>query len=426
MALKNGKYLKKIKIEIENISPVNISGDDGYPLIDRESNKVYIPGTTIAGAMRSYLKINDFKNLDKLFGENNFISKLYVYDSYSDFKGIEVRPGVSINRFSGAANSDSKKGGKFERIYVVEGHKFIIDFEIYDDDKSNFEEYAEAIYSSIAAIDDGNITFGLYKTGGAGIFKVNSVKEVNYDFTSKKDLFMFLKNSKEYKNKNIKEICLNNLYNDSFVSYELNGEIETPLLIKGISMLDYTRADDEQFCNINGEYIIPGTSLKGVIRSHGERILKFYHKENYINKIFGPLKEDEEKRKSRFTVFDTKIESSNKVIYSKTKIDRFTGGIIKGQKMEEEPVTGKVLLRGNLKINKKTEEDEAIGLIALIFRDIAKGELTLGSGNNIGRGRIKGNQLKISIGNQVIFKGNLDKNVIEINKIDRYIAALGK
>lgn len=426
MALKNGKYLKQIEIEIENVSPLNIGTGDGDPLIDEESNQIYFPGTSMAGAIKSYLQNNNFNKIDKMFGgdnENNenALSKVFIYDSFSNLRGIEVRPGVSINGFSGAADN----GHKFDRKYVGMGHKFTVNIEIYSDTKEELNEYSDGIYSAIIAINNGNINFGSYKTGGAGVFKINSINERQFNFIDKSDLFMYLKNKKPYKVINIKDLEINDNYNNSYVQYELSGEIETSLLIKGMSALDYNRADDEQIQNINGDYIIPGTSLKGIIRSQGERILKFYRKQQYIEDIFGSSNNDDNKNKkkaSRFTAFDVIINNCKKVTYSKIKVDRFTGGIMKGQKMEEEPVTGAVTLKGKLKI--ENQNDKAIGLVALIFRDIAKGELPIGSGNNIGRGRIKGKLLKISLGNNILFKWNLENNKVDINKMDDYIAAL--
>lgn len=423
MALNNGKHLKRIRMEIENVSPLDIGGNDGEPLIDNEENKVYLPGTIIAGAFRSYLSSIGVNCVNDMFGDNksdNSLSKVFVYDSYSDLLGIEIRPGIRIDKVSGASVS----GGKFERYYVCSGHKFIINVEIYGENKEQSEKYGKNIYLAAAALNRGNIAFGSYKTGGAGIFKVNSLEEVNYDFTNKNDLFGYLKNSKQYEKLDIEKIFSENLQNDIFVKYELRGQIDTPLLVMGNSDLDFKRADSEQFKDLKGNYIVPGTSLKGIIRSQGEKILKYYKKENDIEKIFGSESNTESKIPSRFTAYDSKIENGKKVIYSKIKIDRFTGGVLKGQKMSEEPVVGGIILSGKLKIDKSLKNDKAIGLIALVFRDIARGEITIGSGESTGKGRIKGEELKVSIGNNILFKWKNGNENAETNKIDNYITAI--
>lgn len=424
MSLKSGKYLNKINLEIENISPLNIGGDDGEPIIDSENNMVYIPGTTIAGAMKNYLSVNHFKNLCKFFGDQNenFQSKLYVYDTYSNLQGKEVRPGVSINSITGTAYDK----GKFERVYVGPGHKFFISFEIFANNIDEFNEFNNGIYACISAINEGKITFGSHKTSGAGIFKVNTINETKYNFSIKEDLFMYLMNSKQFKTISVESLEKDNIYNNSFVEYELIGEIETPLLIKGVSTLDPDRADGEQYQNNKGEYIIPGSSLKGVVRSQGERILNFYNKGQQISEIFGSCRNEEKKKASRFTAFDTVIKENSKTSYNKIKVDRFTAGIITGQKMEDEPIMGQVTLKGSLRLNDGIGKDEAVGLIALIYRDMAIGELPLGSGNNIGRGRIKGKTLKIIYSNKMLFNWDISKKKAETNEIDDYISALSK
>lgn len=424
MPLKNGKFLKKIKFEMKNISPLNIGRGEGEPLLDEEENKAYIPGTTLAGAIRAYLELSNSKDfIEKLFGnktDNDSISKLYVYDSHADLLGTEIRPGVKIDRFSGAA----KDGGKFERKYIPEGHKFHVNVEIYGENYEEIESFSDAVYFSIDAINRGNITLGSYKSGGAGFFKVNHIEEAAYDFNDAKQLFNYLKNADNYVKKDINAYNSNSNYNRCFIHYELKGELKTPLLIKGISTLDYNRADDEQYQSSNGEYIIPGTSIKGVVRSQGEKILKYFNKENLIGDIFGTS--ENEIKASKFIALDSVINNVKKTTYSKVKVDRFTGGVSNGQKKDEEPVMGEVSIKGMLKIKDQKNYKEAIALIALIFRDIAIGDLSLGSGSNVGRGRVKGRELRVFRGDEVLFSGNFESDHIEKDNMGEYINALRK
>ncbi len=424
MSLKNGEFINKIFFEIENITPLNIGKGEGEPLVDEESNKACIPGTTLAGAIRAYLELSSSKDLiEKLFGnekDNNSISKIYVYDAYSDLIGNEIRPGVAIDRFSGAA----KDREKFERKYIAKGHKFQVNIEIYSNNHKDFQSFNEAIYGVIKAIDAGNIALGSYKTNGAGLFKVNSIKEASYDLKDSKQLFSYLRNKDIYIKKDVDFFYADNTHNKSFVHYELDGELKTPLLVKKMSTLDFNRVDDEQFQNASGDYIIPGTSLKGVIRSQGERILHFFNKEELIGEIFGTS--DNEHKISKFTIWDCEIQNVKKSIYSKIKLNRFTGGVSMGQKKEEEPVIGKVNIKGILKLKNESYDKEAIALIALIFRDIAKGELSLGSGNSVGRGRVEGRKLKIFMGEEVLFNWDIENNKVEKDSLGEYIEALRK
>ncbi|WP_040214153.1 RAMP superfamily CRISPR-associated protein [Clostridium polynesiense] len=426
MALKNGSILKIYEIYIENLTPLHIGGDNDELLIDKEKNEIYLPGTTIAGALRSYLKTIGFEKVDKLFGvvegNKNLLSRIFVYDSFSPLKSMDIRSGVKIDRFSGAASDKAK----FERSYAGEGHEFTLKLEVYADTEKDYEDYNSAVYSCIKAIAAGNITLGAYKTSGAGRFKVKEIKELFFHLNKKEDLFSYLKNSKDYVKKSIEDIEVKNDYNTAFIEYELKGETLTPLLIKGMSTLDHTRSDSEGIKNVRGEYIIPGTSLKGVIRSHGERILKYYKKEAYGDMIFGGT--NNTKSISKFIAFDSSLMKCREELYSRIKVDRFAGSVMKGQKPEETLITGEVNIKGALrpieiKDNKEINE-EAAALIALIFRDIALGELPLGSGSSVGRGRIKGRELIIKKDEEVLYRWNLDNDSPDINKIDKYIEVL--
>ena len=130
MALANGKYLLRYKVLMTNKSVMNISDENDEPIVlkDLESRQVYMPGTTLAGAFRSYVKDNINVDDKKLFGDKN-LSKFFIYDSYADFEKYETRPSVKINEYTGA-NEDR---GKFDRYYVKAGHKFNLRFEVYAD-----------------------------------------------------------------------------------------------------------------------------------------------------------------------------------------------------------------------------------------------------------------------------------------------------
>lgn len=427
MALKNGTYVKRYLVEIENISPLHIGGEDGELLLDDDTREIYLPGTTVAGALRSYLESVGFDGVQKLFGSSSGdstgrLSKIFVYDSFSKLSSIEVRPGVHIDGFSGAAI----KGGKFDRTFVGEGHKFELEMEAFADTSDEMKTYDMAIRNCIYAINKGIITFGSYENGGAGFFKVNSVKASEFDFNIKKDLFDYLKCSRPYE-----EIDLDKVMDDfpktGIVEYELKGITETPLLIKGTAALDENRADSEQIQNSIGEYIIPGTSIKGIVRARGESILKYFNKSSYINEIFGGVEGKDKKYPSRFTAYDAVIKESKETLYSRIKNDRFTGGVMNGQKMEEKVVSGSVVIKGKLKtarLPKEVSKEEAIALIALVFRDIAIGDLPIGSGNNVGRGRIQGHELTISEDNKVLYKWDIKNNKVLENHVEEYIKML--
>lgn len=426
LAIKNGKYIKKFLVEIENLSLLHIGANDGQLLLDSEENKAIIPATSIAGAFKAFLSEDSENEIVKdMFGQREELSKIFFYDSFADLNGIEIRPAVSIDAATGTNDN------KFERIYIGEGQKFSLYIEIYADDKESIKEYSTNIYRCLIAVEYGNIRFGSYKNTGAGLFKINSISEKDYNLNESKELISYLKDLKEYTNVSIENIKKQVNIGDRYVTFELYGSISTPLLIKGYSTLDYEKADDEQLLNSKGKAVIPGTSLKGIIRSQGEKILNYFNKQNQIEDIFGVSSSNKERKAiSNIITFDTVIEKHKTTHYNKIKIDRFTGAVMPGALISDEPIVGDL----SIKVKYKKGSDQnvnnlAIGLLTLIFRDIAISNLSIGSGNNIGRGRIQGRKITVTEGNEKVFVWDVMENKIEINKIDshiKYVSEMGE
>lgn len=420
MALANGRYLLRYKVLMTNKSVMNISDENDEPIIlkDLESRQVYMPGTTLAGAFRSYVKDNIDIDDKKLFGDKN-LSKFFVYDSYADFEKYETRPSVKIDEHTGA----NEGKGKFDRYYVGAGHKFNLKFEVYADSEEDKESYKKVVYELLSALDNGDIMIGSYKSIGAGAMEINDIAEEDIDLEDKKQLFSYLKGEEKYKK--IEKSTLKKDNAENIVTFELKGDLKTPILIKGNDSLDYKRPDGENITNADGKYFIPGSSIKGVVRSESRKILRSLNKGYIEENIFGSSNNAEDKSASKIRFFDAFIEKDLKAIYNRIKIDKFTGGVRKSAILNDEPLTGEIKLLA--KYYCKGEEKEintAIGLISVIFKNIAIGEVAFGSGNSIGRGRIDGKRLVIKKGNETLYDYDFEKKKENVNKLNVYISAL--
>lgn len=420
MALKDNRFLRKLNIYVENISPLHIGTNDNEMLINSEDNTVFIPGTTMAGALRAYLENNNYKNVNKLFGKDLNMSKIFVYDTVCSLQGMEIRPAVRIDKEFGVAI----KGGKFERNFITTGHKFVIELEIFAANESEELDFKEAIYNCILGINNGDITLGAYKTSGAGLFKVSKIEECSLNLEDKNQLFSYLQDKIRFK-----EILVNELKNTTFknndITFTLKATLDTPLLIKVQDQMDANQADGQQIKNNKGEYIIPGTSLKGIIRGQGEKILKYHNKLNISKYIFGSEDSKDIKIASNFKTFDSVIENAKVGKYNRIKLNKFTGGVIKSALMDDDPVLGDIKLQGKYKYTGTSiREDIGIAIIALVFRDIAIGNLSLGSGYNIGRGRVKGSRLIITKGEKVIYDYDFHNENLNKDELQKYFNAL--
>lgn len=415
MALKNRRFIKEIRLDIENISPLHIGSDEGEILLDLENKLTNIPGTSLCGAFRGYLENIAYENIENLFGAED-ISKIFFYDSYASLKERETRPNVRINPEYGVEEN------KFERDYIAKGHKFEVKIEVYADSEEEFRNFEKAIYTCIFALDNGDITLGSYKSSGAGLFRVLNLKESNINLTNKNELFKYLKGENKFEEKLIGSLK-NIAFDSNDVTFVLEGNLKTPILIKGEGLMDADRPDGEHIKNINGDYIIPGSSLKGVLRAQGERILGYFNKSSFSKKLFGSEDKDN-KIASKLKCFDSIISNSKDGVYHRIKVDKLTGGVRKAALFDDKVVLGRVRLESKIKGNDEEIIDIGIALIALVYRDIALGSLSLGGGNNIGRGRINGEKLKITKGKELIYSYDFKKNIVEIDNMERYFKAL--
>lgn len=161
----------------------------------------------------------------------------------------------------------------------------------------------------------------------------------------------------------------------------------------------------------NGDdYVIPGTSIKGVIRNRAINILRYlsnYNEEkviSFIDDLMGHGKKvdkdgNNKLLRSRLYVNEIYLKKNNFVSAKqpRTRIDSFTGGVFYGNLFGDEPIwqidKSKTMISINLRIRKCTEAEA--GLMLLILKDLWLGNLAIGGGKSIGRGTFKGNNCLI-------------------------------
>lgn len=415
-----------LKANIISVSPLFIGDNQQNPLMDDGGQMAYLPATSIAGAFRAYLK-NIGKDYKKLFGtheeKNSVMSSVYIKDSFAQINNFDRRDGVKIDNEFGT----NVEGQKIERMFVGQGLEFELCFEIHSDNE-DMKELKEMLYSCLKALDKGLIRFGGNKSNGLGIFELVEAKEVNFNLVNNlDDLIKYLNN--DYSNsidvkKNIDNITLS----DDYVEFNMKGQLTTPLIIKSPKTFDSKDVDDRSF-KLEDEYLIPGSSFKGVLRSRVEKIGNFFDNLEGAEAIFGTINTQKKKEKkdnilSRVFVSESIIDNREfeEKVYNRTKIDRFTGGVRTGALMNDIPVKGNtqfnVIYR---KTGNKNFDNYAIGILALAFRDLGTENLALGGNTNIGRGRFKADTMYIDDGVDII---NIDfnkKTISNEEKLDFYV-----
>lgn len=192
----------------------------------------------------------------------------------------------------------------------------------------------------------------------------------------------------------------------SFFRIEASFALRGSLLIDSGGLHDYQGPDKvhvsaKQQADDSNKPVLPGTSLAGALRSRARRIAAVIggreRADCLIKDMFGPEMDSRgtESRNaqeaSRVLVNETVIENARAdLVQNRVSIDRFTGGARETALFNEQPVFGSddTMLTVDIKLLKPQERE--IGLILLLLKDLWTGDLPLGGGTGIGRGRLKG------------------------------------
>ncbi|MCF6463751.1 RAMP superfamily CRISPR-associated protein [Clostridium sp. Cult1] len=426
------EIISVLKATIVSKSPLFIGDNQENPLLDDDGQRAYLPATSVAGAFRSYLK-NVGMDYEKSFGsqkeDKSSMSKVYVKDSFAPIIRFDRRDGVKIDSQYGS----HVDGQKIERNFIGQGLEFELMFEIHSKD-DEIEELKNMIYTCLKALDEGIVRLGGNKSNGLGIFKIKEAKEIDFHLLKNlDDLIRYL--NKDYSNTvDVKKTIDNIQLPKNYVEFSIEGKFSTPLMIKAPKTFDSMDVDDRSV-QVEGQYMVPGSSFKGALRARVEKIANLFDSLEEAKAIFGDVEEkneedsDRKKELSRVLVKESVIDTSSfeEPIYHRIKIDRFTGGVMTGSLMNDIPTKGEI--RFNITYRKKGDkhfDKYAVGLLALALRDLGTENLSLGGGSSIGRGRFKGDTMYIDDGEDIIEIDFNKKTISNEKKLNSYIEGVRK
>lgn len=412
-------YDKIIKyvVEAECTEPLHIGSADGDTesvLIHPIDHVPFIQASSIAGVFRVYFeqvyKSNETENIfgDRTFTENSNASEKgskvrftdgIFFNEGRDLK-LELRPRVSIDPVSGTCKesllkgSHQKSGHKFNMEYIGAGARFRFQVYLYD------KEYKNKIEDIFAAMNQRMIQFGGQKSNGCGYIKVQHLLCKEFDMTKINDRQQWYEED-ELKEQDYTDItkelsgdpCLKNAF-----EVAVEGCTEGELLIKSISVSEVGKnaADSENIRNAKGDYIVPGSSLKGALRSQMEKITAYLQEngafcEDIIDDAFGKKSmADQKGRTGNLFVCDTVVGEQSKnmdaPLSRRIHIDKFTGGVMQGGLFSEKNISGDMQIQ--ITIKNKNHPDKTCAILLMALRDLAIGAMSVGGGYNIGKGMI--------------------------------------
>lgn len=461
----NDRIVKKIVFDIpmKTQTPLRVSSgiDDGITdilILKDKQGKAFIPGTSIAGVLRSQISnIYDEKVEEKLFGsvENDGNqSMINISDIVLENAQIINRDGIKIDPITGV----SEKGAKYDFEAVDRGAEGSLKIEItlrhndvLEKNKPNISykhndlDFATKgdVYSELSAtladILTTGISVGSLTTKGFG--KIKSIKPVqfysfDFDEVDMAEKWLDYLDGKYtgkpmYTGLPIAETLAENdfVMNMDFV-------LKSTMIIRDYDAGILEDSTDKILAvqmKSGSDFVIPGTSIKGVLKSRAYNIL-MQLKDNDINKVNNFLDSfmgrdkngnNDLGERSKIYVDEVYMKPSQMKLMKQTRnrIDRFTGGTIESNLFTDEPIyqVEEKMPTVSMKIRiKDCKNEQQAGLMLLLLKDLWLGNLAIGGNKAIGRGILQGKKCIINYKkNNFVIEDNGkftitgDKNILE-------------
>lgn len=394
------RYYLAVKAKL--LAPLLVSNGDSYysdvDVIRNGDGELFVPGTSLAGAMRGFLGKKPEENclMGYSRGDEGKMSSLFFSDAYfekSSDSMVSVRDGVRLKDGKTVEN-----GGKYDYQIIETGAVCTFYLE-YIRRKYSAEDEWKQVFQMLRGIQAGDIRFGAKKNRGFGRLRIEHVYKAEFDASSREQWLEFQKAGREV-------FCT-----DKYEYFSWDGEyepryvsIKIPLRLEGgISIRRYSAIDgkaDYEHITCAGAPVIPGTSWNGAIRARAQKILLELgckDVENKLNQWFGYVKEKEAQQS--FLIFgESVLKDGTKMLSTRNRINRFDASTVEGALYSEEAYFGGTTML-EIKIPKSEEKNykAAAGLMLLVADEIRNGYLAVGGQTAVGRGIFNGDSGPIQI-----------------------------
>lgn len=288
----------KISGKLEAETPLHVGGlggntDSDMALAINGKGEFYVPGTSLAGVLRAWCEKNFGERLtNETWGFQEKDSQIAGTDkdkSHASFVLIEdatienaadilteVRDGVGIDRYYSVA----AEGAKYDREILPKDTKLNFAMTVEIENPEDADKTKEIFGHLLEALENAELRFGGSRTRGLGKLKLElaEIKEQKLKGKDEKGLLEILKLLSNGGN----SLTISELKGNSALEGKTRLEIiidwspVQPLMVKagfegiGVDMLPLT----SQTRNGNISLVLPGSSIKGSLRSHAERIMR--------------------------------------------------------------------------------------------------------------------------------------------------------
>ena len=362
-------------------------GDKDIHILRSKDGIPFIPATSLAGALRSFVEADEPRAAQILFGsmnertsdaqesEGERQSAVSLYDVELADAVMGMRDGVHIDPVLGTAVAH----GKYDYEIVESGAGGIFYAEIIL--RAVHEKDADILKKALTHLRDllrGGFHVGALTTKGFGRMYLRDMEIDCYDFRDAKNVIAWLAPERG-------RATLHRTY----------GSDARPAPPPAAGDLIIT-----------ADFALTGTSIKGVLRHRAAHILHALGTtqeriEDLIEELMGASPEQmqeraqTEKKRSRFIVEETLLNASP---HAQTRIrcDRFTGGTISTALFSTQPVWQKkgekavTLTFGVKRMGTCSVQDWEAGLCILLLKELWLGRIAIGGEKSIGRGTLEG------------------------------------
>lgn len=435
------------------------------PLGVNGEGKLYVPGTNIAGWLRSWMEqlidlggINQ-KDIDNLWGlktdnsvNNNdgFASFITVEDGViSGCPLTEIRDGVSIDRNWGVAVDKQK----FDREIIPYGSKIDFKLSVERNDSTSDNDWEKQKYLFkvlLESIEKEELRFGACKTRGSGRVKLFNLKIKEQNLSTAKGILAILRDAGESRQLDNISSWQGTIKKSPQLRMKIHWEPLSPVMVK--SDVEGIAVDILPLVSgVDGDLtlVIPGSSIKGVMRAQSEKIVRTVTscpaREDFftqiqldlVNTLFGKaVEKDKEGFLGAFSPDDCYAKSPIKysqwqdIVFASSSsdlikalesssigksqqafhvaIDRWTGGaanhalysVLEPMAISWNPIEIILDLNrlGRKNIQGKYDENylPRVALLFLVIRDLMNRRIPFGYGTNRGMGDIKVNKIEFT------------------------------
>lgn len=436
----NGR--QRFTFTLQAASPVHFGGSSPGELLLDGDERPFASGNSIGGALRSFLNqdgrvqpedihyyMGEGESSAEGFTESRlFISdgEIVIADKLSELAfGSDVFPameGTAIDPASGAA----RRNHKYKRYYLPAGTvmTFTVECDTHNEQTKDRPPFSQLVYIWAGAIESGELRFGGQKSNGYGRFTVQRLtcSEFVFDHPDALEQYIFRRHLAAARD--CKDEALRSSVRDSRPGVAV-------LSLKGTFPYAVYQAYPDQepgkqgevqskvtgpLRKGNGDYYLPGSSIKGLLRHELWRLLLRMLQDRAENEAAcdrlahvliqewfgGPEKagailvDDVVIRKARKMKVLRATDQDKSSLPMYNRIDRITGGVIDGALKTHNEVSGEAELR--LELHAAADMEAKLFPLVYLLRRVGAGLIPLGGRTVIGLGEFKAAASHVIVG----------------------------